>query len=131
MEEFNLLKKIERVKAPPNFEQKVLTQLSLRRRQQKTRYLRLSLAGAFSAIVVLFVIINIFILPQKSSVRLVGLERGLPPGFQKAEPMPQREFIPIIESVDYTREIRSVSDEPSTVYILEQVSEETSIEIKY
>lgn len=131
MEEFNLLNKLERVKAPPDFEQKVLGKLYLRRKQVKTRHLRLSLAAAFSAIIVLFIVINIFILPQKSPVKFVSLEKEISSPLQKAEPMARREFIPIIESVDYTGEIRSISRDPSTIYILEQVSYETSAEIKY
>ncbi|HDZ26592.1 MAG TPA: hypothetical protein ENH65_08825, partial [Candidatus Aminicenantes bacterium] len=58
----NLLKKLERIKAPPGFEQKILAQLSLRkRRNQKIKYLRLSLAGAFSAALVFFIAVNVFI----------------------------------------------------------------------
>lgn len=131
MEEYNLLKKLGIVKAPPDFEQKVMDKLFLRRGQLKTRYLRLSLAGAFSAIVVLFIVLNFFILPQKSSVKFAGFEKGISSSFQKRERITQREIIPIIESVDYKGEIRSVSRETSTVYILEQISEETSTEINY
>lgn len=131
MEEFNLLNKLGRVKTPPDFEQKVLEKLYLRRRQLKARNLRFSLAGAFSAIIVLFVIINVFILPQKSPIKFVGLEKGISSSLQKEELIPRREIIPIIESLDYSGEIRSASKEPTTIYILEQVSEETSTEIKY
>lgn len=131
MEEFNLLEKLERVKAPPNFEQKVLAQLSLRKRQLKTRNLRLSLAGAFSAIVVLFIVVNVFILPQRSPLKFIGGEKGISSSLQEKGPMIERDFIPITESVDYAREIQNVSWEPSTIYILEQVSDETSAEIKY
>ena len=67
-EEFDLLKKLGRVSAPPNFEENVLTRLSHHKRQMKARYLRLSLASAFSAVVVLLVVINIFIFPQKLSL---------------------------------------------------------------
>lgn len=131
MEEFNLLKKLERVKAPPDFEQKVMAQLSLRRRQIKFRTLRLSLAGAFSAIVVLFIVVNVFFLPQKSPLKFLGGEKGISSSLQERGITVERDFIPIIESVDYTGEIRSVSPDPYTIYILEQVSDETSAEIKY
>ncbi len=131
MEEFNLLKKLERVKAPPHFEQKILAQLSLRKRQLKTRNLRLSLAGAFSAIIVLFIVVNIFILPQRSPLKFIGVEKGISSSVQERGPVIERDFIPIIESVDYSSEIQSVSRDPSTIYILEQVSDETSAEIKY
>lgn len=131
MEEFNLLEKLERVKAPPDFEQKIMAQLSLRRRQFRTRQLRLSLAGAFSAIVVLFIVINVFVLPERGLIRYVGLDKDMSTSLQERDRLGGREFIPIIEPVDYTREIRSISREPSTIYILEQISDETSAELKF
>lgn len=131
MEKFNLLKKLGRVKAPPDFEQKVMAQLSLRRRQVRVRNLRLSLAGAFSALIVLFIVVNVFFLPQRSPLKFIGGEKGMSSSLQQRGPTVERDFIPIIESVDYTSEIQSVSQDPSTIYILEQVSEETSAEIKY
>jgi len=131
MEEFNLLKKLERVKAPPDFEQKIMAQLSLRRRQFRARQLRLSLAGAFSAIIVLFIVINVFVLPERGLVRFVGLDKDLSTPLQETDRLRGREFIPIIEPMDYTREIRSVSRDPSTIYILEQISDETSAELKF
>ena len=130
----NLLKKLERVKAPPDFEQKILAQLSLRKRRKlRIKYLRLSLAGAFSAALVFFMAVNVFILPKKGSLEVADLEKGLasPSTFQgRGEPR-KGETIPIIEAVDYAGEIQSASREPQTIYILEQVSEVTSTKIKY
>lgn len=131
MEEFSLFKKCARVKAPPDFEQKVLAQLSLRKRQHRARILRLSLAGAFSAIVIVFVVINVFFFPGKGPVKFTGLEREISSPFPGERQFPLREVIPIIEAVDYQGEIRSVAREPATIYILEQVSDETSPEINY
>jgi len=130
----NLLKKSERVKAPPDFEQKILTQLSLRKKRKlRIKYLRLSLAGAFSAALVFFIAVNVFILPKKGSVEVADFEKGLasPSTFQKIEEPRRGETIPIIEAVDYAGEIESASREPQTIYILEQVSESTSTKIKY
>ena len=129
MEESSLLEKLARVKAPPDFEQKVLAQLSLRRRQLRTRTLRLSLAGAFSAILVLLVAINILFLPGKGLVKLTGLEEDLSSPLSRGQQLAPRGYIPIIEAVDYQGEIRS--GDPATIYILEQVSDETSTEILY
>ncbi len=130
----NLLKKLERVKAPPDFEQKILAQLSLRKRRKlRIKYLRLSLAGAFSAALVFFMAVNVFILPKKGPLEVADLEKGLasPSAFQgRGEPR-KGETIPIIEAVDYAGEIQSASREPQTIYILEQVSEVTSTKIKY
>ncbi|MFP4082583.1 MAG: hypothetical protein ACLFVG_07475 [Candidatus Aminicenantes bacterium] len=130
MEEFNVLKNLDRVKAPPGFEQKMMAQLSVQKRQIKARHFRLSLAGAFSAVVVLLVVVDFFIFPQKGLIRWVGLEKGTS-DIEGREMIRESDYIPIIESVDYSGEIRSISQEPSTIYILEQVSDETSAYIKY
>ncbi len=134
MDVSNLLKKLERVKAPPDFEQKILAQLSLRKRRKlRIKYLRLSLAGAFSAALVFFMAVNVFILPKKGPLEVADLEKALasPSTFQgRGEPR-KGETIPIIEAVDYAGEIQSASREPQTIYILEQVSESTSTKIKY
>jgi len=132
MEELNLLKKLGRVKAPPDFEQKVLEQLSFRRgKQVRVKHLRLSLAGAFGALAVIFIIINIFILPQRGPVEFTDIEKGISADFPIEKWMMQREIIPIIESVDYSGEVQNLRREPPTIYILEQVSERTDIRIKY
>ncbi|TEU07500.1 MAG: hypothetical protein E3I52_03320 [Candidatus Aminicenantes bacterium] len=130
----NLLKKLERVKAPPDFEQKILAQLSLRKRRKlRIKYLRLSLAGAFSAALVFFMAVNVFILPKKGPLEVADLEKGLasPSTFQRGGEPRNGETIPIIEAADYAGEIQSASREPQTIYILEQVSEGTSTKIKY
>ncbi len=130
----NLLKKLEGVKAPPDFEQKILVQLSLRKRGKlRIKYLRLSLAGAFSAALVFFMAVNVFILPKKVPLEVADLEKGLAsPSILQREGGPRKgETIPIIETVDYAGEIQSASREPQTIYILEQVSEGTSTKIKY
>ena len=134
MDVSNLLKKLERVKAPPDFEQKILAQLSLRKRRKlRVKYLRLSLAGAFSAALVFFIVVNVFILPKKGPLAVADFEKGLasPSTLQRSEEPRRGETIPIIEAVDYAGEIESASREPQTIYILEQVSESTSTKIKY
>ena len=132
MDELNLLKRLERVKAPPDFEQKILAQLSLRKRKKlRVKHLRLSLAGAFSAALVLFIVMNFFILPRKSPVEFADLEKGFSSVFQRGEELREREAVPIIEAVDYTGEVQTISQEPQTIYILEQVFEGTNTKIKY
>ena len=135
----DLLKKMETVKAPPDFEQKILAQLSLRKRRKlRVKYLRLSLAGAFSAALVFFLVVNVFILPQKGPAEVADMEKGFSAqptlqsrGAAKGGELRRGETIPIIEAVDYAGEIQSASREPQTIYILEQVSEGTSTKIKY
>ena len=136
MEELSLLKRLERVNAPPDFEQKVMAQLSLRKgKVHRVRYLRLSLAGAFSALVVFFVVLNFLILPSRSPEEFAERERDVPTTFRgelgRDVGLRQRSVIPVIETVDYTGDIRTRTQEPPTVYLLEQVSDKTNRKIKY
>lgn len=133
MEEINILKKLGRVKAPFGFEQRVMSQLSLRKRkQEKVRQLRFSMAGAFSLLAVFFVVFNIFILPQKDMQEFSGLDEESPSILQRRGiDVTQRGIIPVIEAVDYKSEIQAISQEPSTVYILEQVSDTADTQITY
>jgi len=133
MEELDLLKKLERVNAPPDFEQRVLALLSTRREKKKTmmKNLRLSFAGAFALFLVVFIVINVFVFQKKGALDFVDLEKNIPSNFKKGEAWETRNYIPIIEAVDYSTEIQSLSYEPQTIYILEQVSEDYREKIKY
>lgn len=132
MEESNLLEKLERVKAPSDFEQRMLAQLSFRKRKNlKAKQLRFSLAGALGAALALIIVLNVFLLPRKSPVDYAFSKKGAPSVFKGTDETERRESIPIIEAVDYTGQMKSPSLEPRTVYILEQVTQRTGIEIKY
>jgi hypothetical protein len=135
MEELNLLEKLERIKAPPDFEQKVLNTLSERKekRRLRVRNLRFSFAGAFAVLLACFVVLNVFVLQRKGKgpTDASGLERGVPAGAEKGETLRARDYLPIIEAVDYSGEIQRTSYESQTIYILEQVSEERLEQIKY
>ena len=127
MEEINILKKLERVKAPFGFEQRIMSQLSLRKRkQEKARQLRFSLAGAFSLLAVFFIVFNVFM--QEFS----GLDEESPSMLQRRRiDVSRRGIIPVIEAVDYKGEIQAISQEPSTIFILEQVSDTADTQITY
>ncbi len=133
MDELNLLEKLESVKAPPGFEQRVLAQLSLRKKKRvRVRNLSLSVAGAFSAALVIFIVLNVFILPEKSPVGIANMDKkSMAPAFEAEEMPARRTTISITEAVDYGEEVRSLSREPRTIYLLEQVSDEVSSTIKY
>ena len=133
MEELNLLEKLERVKAPPDFEQKVLNLLSERKakRRLRVRNLSLSFAGAFAVLLVCFIVLNVFVLQRKESIDFSGLEREAPASLPRGETYRAREYIQIIEAVDYSGEIQRPSAESQTIYILEQVSEKSIEQIKY
>lgn len=131
MELDNLLKKIERVEAPPNFEQRVIAELSVRKTTlaRKAR-LRLSFAGAFSAAAVLLVVVGLFVLPQRRPSEVSSLQQPVPSALERQEQSRARDYVSIVEAVDYSGEIRSVKDQPS-IYILEHVSERTDTKTIY
>ncbi|NIM91605.1 MAG: hypothetical protein GTO17_11735 [Candidatus Aminicenantes bacterium] len=133
MEELNLLEKLERVKAPSDFEQKVLNLLSERKEKRRlgVRNLRLSFAGAFVALLVCFIVLNVFVLQRKGPTDISGLGRGVPAGAKRGEILRARDYLPIIEAVDYSGEIQRPSYESQTIYILERVSEERLEQVKY
>lgn len=137
MEELNLLKKLNRVKAPPGFDQKLMAELSLRQRrlEQRRRVLRLSLAGALASFLVLFFVVSTMIL--KKGPWLESASSKLAPGratsslIEAGEGAEFRSEVPIIETLDYSTEIRNRAAEVEAVYLLEEVKDRTFREIKY
>lgn len=131
MDEFNLLKKLERIKAPPDFEERILAQLDMRRKKDlKLKRLRFSLAGAFSAALVIFVLVNVFIFHRKSPEQISELNKGISLASQKEASL-GGESIPVVETVDYKGEIQTLSSQPRTIYILEHVADGKRAVIKY
>jgi hypothetical protein len=123
MDNTELLRKLQRVGAPPDFEARVLAELGRRRRAlprvRRARSFQLALQGAAAGFLVLFAVLNIFVFrPAPAS-----LEAGRVPA--------EAEFLPITEPVDYGLEVRASSAEPRTVYILENVSNASSSRIRY
>jgi hypothetical protein len=132
MEAFELLKKLETVKAPSDFEQNVMAQLSSRKRARvRRRTLSLSLAGAFAGVLVLVLVVSLFILPGRDPAPYPAAERSTLSGFDLSDRFQAGDTIPIVEAMDYSNEIRTSSDEVPTVYILEQVSWTTDTKIRY
>lgn len=132
MKEYNLFEELKRVKAPENFELGIAQLLHERKRKSiRVRTLRLSLAGALSAAVAVFVIINFLILPQSAPVEYSELESKIPSVFERGMQQRTMESISLIERVDYSGEMRSCRQEPQTIYLLEQCSDRTVREIKY
>jgi hypothetical protein len=118
MEELSLLKKMDAVTAPPDFEQRVMARLSLERRAAGRRWpgLGLSLAGAFATLLAVFVGLNVFVLREPSAVT-ASKARAVAEGSQQ--------IIPVIETFDYGAEIRGRAPESGTIYLLEQISDTT------
>jgi hypothetical protein len=132
MHEPNILEGIGRVKAPEGFEQEVLRLLyGKKQKYVRARTLRLSLAGALGTVAALIVVINLFVLPQRAPVDISNLEGEIPAYLERGIQQGGLETIPIIERVEYPKEIRSHRQEPPTIYLLEQCSDKTDRETKY
>lgn len=130
MDELDELKKLERVKAPSDFEQRVFSQLFSRKEKKvKLRKLSFSLAGAVGGAVLIVFIVGVFILPKGERMEISDREKGYAPISAKQESLRERNYIPIVEPVNFKREIQK--QQKPTVYILEQVSESTERQIKY
>lgn len=132
MELNDLLKKIERVEAPPNFEQKVMVELTSRKRKlARNLRLRLSFAGAFGAVAILLVVVGLFVISPQKPGEIVRNGRSAPSVFEQQSQARTTDYIPIVEAVDYTGEVRTLQDEPPTIYILEHISDSTDTKIIY
>ena len=121
MEELEFLKKLDRVSAPPDFEQRLMARLA-RMKKAKTAAPalrpRVWLAAASAALLAVAVLVNVFILRQPAGVNPAGSAQAA-------------EAIPIMEPLDYRQDSSSLSEEPGTIYLLENVSNETFQEIRY
>lgn len=124
-DELSLLRRLDRVKAPPDFEQRVMARLSLARREARRRPgLGLSLAGAFASLLAVFVALNLFVLHHREPAAVMKAEG-------RVEEAAGRPVIPVIETFDYGAEVRGQAPDSGTVYLLEQVSDTTPKAITY
>lgn len=128
MDDISLLRKLDRVTAPQDFEQRVMTQLARRRaalpQARRAQAFRYSLAGVAAALLVCFLVLNVFVLRN-------GPGRVQMAGRDATEAVKASDFVPITETVNYRNEVRDASSEPRTVYILEQVSNVSYKHIRY
>ncbi|MGB7295431.1 MAG: hypothetical protein WBC70_07560 [Candidatus Aminicenantales bacterium] len=133
MSEMDILKKLAEVKAPPGFEQQVIARLSLRKRleRRKRTALRWSLAGSLASLTVVFVVLSTVVFRDRGPLGIAGRGADARPSSSLVRDAAAERAIPIIETLDYTTEFRRRSLEPETIYLLEQVSDTTSREIKY
>ena len=129
MQEFDLLTHTKTVEAPPGFEQRVMAHLA-ERKQHRSRIRRygFSAAAAAASVLVVLVALNFLVLPQGNPDRMAALEKKISPDFHSPVSIPT---IPITEALDFSGEIRQVSQQPRTIYILEQVSDRTDAKLIY
>ncbi len=132
MRKLDFLKKYERVEAPEYFEKGVMNLLVQRKKKkQKSRILRFSLAGTVCTLGVLLLVCNIFFFNGKSMQEFAEKDTERVQALENYFSIGHENRIPITEAVDYSGEIRKQTDQPVTVYILEQVSESTDAKIKF
>ncbi len=133
MEEMEILKKLEKVKAPPDFEQKVMAELSLRRRSRLRRRLglQLSLAGAVASLLVGFVLWNFVVIGKRNPLGISPAGREWTDSAAAGPISGSGRTLPIIETLDYSLEVRNRGQAPQAVYLLEQVSDKTPKGVRF
>jgi len=133
MSEWDILKGLDTVKAPPDFEQIVMAQLSLRKRVERRRraVLRWSMAGSFASLAVVVFLLNVFIFQGRSPSGIAERGKGIAPASSMMQSAAYERTVSILETLDYRTEMRSRSSEPETIYLLEQISDTTPRGIRY
>lgn len=141
MEGHEILGKVKKVGAPPDFEERVFYGLREARKERARRRatFRYALAGAAALLLAGYVMIDRG-LPQKgifpwfagkdAAMGTDRLETQDPSSLREREEA-GRPLVPVLETVDYAGEFRHSSHEPRTVYILEQVSDVRTSGITY
>ena len=124
MNEYEWLRRLDRVSAPADFEVRVGALLARRRatrvRDLRSQRFRYALAGAAASLLAVFVLINAVFLRPGAMARLAE-RRSAEPG----------ERLSVMEAVDYRSEARSAALRPGTVFILENVSYASDARIRY
>jgi len=133
MSEWNILKGLDTVKAPPDFEQIVMAQLSLRKRVERRRraVLRWSMAGSFASLAAVVFLLNVFVFQGRSPSGIAERGKGISPASSMMQSAAYERTVSILETLDYRTEMRSRSSEPETIYLLEQISDTTPRGIRY
>jgi hypothetical protein len=138
MEGHELLNRMDRVKAPADFEERVFRKLGEARRARARRRaaFRYAFAGSAAVLLIGFVLFNQSYLSRTAPMADAGRGKGESPAWMVANPASapaaaSASYLPVLETVDYSSEMRNASTQPRTVYILEQVSEVRPSEIKY
>jgi hypothetical protein len=129
---------MDRVKAPADFDERVFTKIGQAKRARARRQaaFRYAFAGSAAVLLIGFVLLNVRVINHRSPRAFA--DKGSSAALmdraslsERAGDSAARTYLPVMETVDYSREFRNVSYQPQTVYILEQVSEVRPTEIKY
>lgn len=124
MEKHDLLRRLDRVTAPADFEARVGGLLARRRasrpREIRSRTFRYSLAGSAAALLATFVLLNTVFVRPGGGPRLAARQGAGPAA-----------SLPVMEIMDYRNEARNAALHPEAVYILENVSVTPNAPIRY
>lgn len=141
MEAHELLGKVNKVGAPPGFEGRVMAGIgqAKRARARRRAISRYAFAGSAAVLLVGFILLNPHAAGRRSGLAVAGKGRAPVTAVRYAadvgspllEAASTTAYLPVLETVDYSSEMRNASNQPRTVYILEQVSEDRATEIKY
>ncbi len=132
MEEFDVLKNLPRVAAPPDFEQRVMDRLREKKKALAARpplRARLWLAAVPAALIAAFFTVNVLVLN-----RPVSLSRSW--DAPQTESVSSKtsagsEAVAVMEPLDYRQDFHRLSEDRGTVYILESISDEVHRDIIY
>mgnify|MGYP005832869793 CR=1 FL=1 len=138
MEELDILRKLDRVRAPEGFERLVHERIAAGS-ENKTSLrpaFRFVLAGAAALVLVGMVLIGVFTPSRRPAGPVVGRGRGEKPVEEalvdrSGRVVTSASAMPLLETIDYSGEVGAVSFDPRTVYILEQVPEVRPLPVKY
>ena len=113
-----------RVRAPAGFEQSVMAGISAEKRRRLAFHRGLRLAWAGGAALFLAGILSLSLLDRRGGSDWAAAAG--PEALSSGSPA-----IPVMETIDYGREIRTADAEPRTIYILERVSEAMLLDAMY
>ncbi len=139
MEELKILRRIDKIKASPDFERRVLTRIehetAAKERLGWPVFLKASLAGAGALLLVGGIYLgmhkNIGWDSPSSTVSGPGIRATYRNSVPAAGAEGRSGMVPLLETVDYSEEMHGASSGARAVYLLEQVSGGSSSGIKF
>ena len=140
MEGHELLGKVNKVGAPPGFEGRVMARIGQAKRARARRQAisRYAFAGSAAVLVIGFLLLYPPAADRLSGPAPAGKGQAAVAVVHRGADAPvslgsasATAYLPVLETVDYSSEMRNASAQPRTVYILEQVSEDRPTETKY
>ncbi len=114
----DIFKELEKVSAPSGFEARVMEKLafSKEKRRKRVKYLRLSFAGVACLLLIISLSWHFLFFQHKK------IEEVASTNINQSE-----NIIPVMEIINYSRELTNSSSNKESIFILEQVSDKEEI----